>query len=111
MFGDQVTLGQAVLIALFSITVVFLVLLAISYLIEITAKIVNRQKKEAPSVPAPEVSETAQTVQNDGELTAAITAAVAAYLGREPGTFVVRSITKADSESDWSRLSRSGALR
>lgn len=112
MFGEHVTLGQAVLIALFSITAVFLVLLAISLLIELTAKVVNRKKQEPQPLRQAEVIEAAEENEaDDSGLNAAIAAAVAVYLNKAPGTFIVRSITPVETESDWSRLSRSGALR
>lgn len=114
MFGDQVTIPQATLVALFSITVVFLVLLSISYLIKIVAGIVNRNQKPkqqevakaAPVQEAPAEEEP----EDDSHLVAVITAAVASYLGKDAGSFVVKSITPLNTESDWSRLSRTRAL-
>ena len=114
MFGENLTLGQASIVALFSIAVVFLVLLAISYLINLIAMIVSsiQKPKEAPaakSAPAPAAEEPAAT-EDDSHLVAVITAAVAAYLGKDSSSFVVKSITPLNTESDWSRLSRTSAL-
>lgn len=114
MFGDQLTIGQATTVALFSIAVVFVVLLAISYLITLVSKIVNRKPKEtAPAATkAAPAAAAAPAVEkkDDSALVAAITAAVAAYLGRDANSFVVKSITPLNTESDWSRLSRTNSL-
>ena len=116
MFGDQLTLSQAVTVCLFSITVVFLVLLSISWLITLTAKILNRKKSPSPvqavaAAAAPEPEPVKAPVQDSGEITAAITAAVAAYLGKNSSQFVVRSIRPVSGESDWSRISRTNSLQ
>ncbi|MBR2595998.1 MAG: OadG family protein [Solobacterium sp.] len=116
MFGDQVTLYQAVIVCLFSITVVFLVLLSISFLIGLTAKLLNRKKAASPvqaiaAAAAPEPEPAAVPAEDSGEITAAITAAVAAYLGKNSSQFVVRSIRPVSGESDWSRISRTNSLQ
>jgi sodium pump decarboxylase gamma subunit len=118
MFGEHLTVGEATLVAVFSITVVFLVLLAISYLIKLVAMVVNsmNKPKAAPAAAAPAKSAPAAEAapapkaEDNSALVAAITAAVACYLGKEPGSFVVKSITPLNTESDWSRLSRTSAL-
>lgn len=118
MYGDTVTFGQAAIVCLFSIVIVFLVLLAISYMIDAVAYFINRSekntanevKKEAPvsvSVPAPEPTPT------DGHIDVVlITAAVAAYLGEDSSTFVVRSIRRIGAEETaWSRAGRLDSLQ
>lgn len=117
MFGEHLTVGEATLVAVFSITVVFLVLLLISYLIKLVAMIVNNMNKPkaapaaaAPAKSAPVAEAPAPKAEDNSALVAAITAAVACYLGKEPGSFVVKSITPLNTESDWSRLSRTSAL-
>ena len=113
MFGENLTIGQATTVALFSIAVVFLVLLAISYLIVLVSKVVNRKPKETTPVvtkAAPVAEAPAVEKKDDTALVAAITAAVAAYLGKSANSFVVKSITPLNTESDWSRLSRTSSL-
>ncbi len=117
MFGEHLTIGQAVTVCIFSITVVFLVLFSITLLINITAKIVNRKNTKTPTpapvkaAPAPAPAETAQV--KDDSMTALIAAAaIAAYLGKSADQIVVRSITPVHApESNWSRESRLGSLQ
>ena len=109
MFGEKLTMGEASIVALFSITVVFLVLVA---------AIINKAQKpkETPAPKSAPVEKSAPAAPvkeekaDDSHLVAVITAAVAACLGKEPGSFVVKSITPLNTESDWSRLSRTSAL-
>lgn len=118
MFGEKLTMGEASIVALFSITVVFLVLLLISCMIRLIAVIINKAQKpkETPAPKSAPVEKSAPAAPvkeekaDDSHLVAVITAAVAACLGKEPGSFVVKSITPLNTESDWSRLSRTSAL-
>ena len=115
MFGEYLTMGQASIVALFSITVVFLVLLLISYMIQLIAAIIAKMQKpkEAPAVksaPAAEEPAVEEEPADDSHMDAVIPAAVACCLGKEPGSFVVKSITPLNTESDWSRVSRTSAL-
>lgn len=116
MFGEHLTIGQAVTVCIFSITVVFLVLFSITLLINITAKIVNRKKpeKQAPAPvtkTAPAPAETPQ-VKDDSQTALIAAAAIAAYLGKSADQIIVRSITPVHTpESNWSRESRLGSLQ
>lgn len=116
MYGDTVTFGQAAIVCLFSMVVVFLVLLAISYMIDAVAYFINKSEKgaaaeakeEAPvSVPVPEPAPADSHID-----VVLITAAVAAYLGEDSSTFVVRSIRRIGAEETaWSRAGRLDSLQ
>ncbi|MCR5229025.1 MAG: OadG family protein [Solobacterium sp.] len=110
MFGDEVSVLQALQISAVSILIVFLVLLSISWLIRITAVIINRPaKKEIREVPAAEApAEPAEEVRDDSDKFILAAAAVAAYLGTD--RFVIRSIRKANEEGSWAARSRTGFL-
>ena len=116
MFGAQITIGQAVTVCLFSLAVVFLVLLAISYLIDLIAWIVRKiEKKDTPKAPAAvsaPAQSTAPAPRDDSVDAVLVAAAVAAYLGKNTDEFVVRSIRRAAApESFWSQLGRADSLQ
>ena len=113
MFGDKLTIGDALLVSVVSILVVFVVLLAISYMITLVAKvldlIMNKGKKAEPvkSAPAAEpVVEEEETDDSDKFILAA--AAIAAYLGTD--RFIVRGVRKVNDEGSWATVSRTGFL-
>jgi len=112
MYGDTVTFGQAAVVCLFSMVVVFFVLLTISYMIDAVAYFINKSekgavteaKKETPvAVPVPEPAPADDHID-----VVLITAAVAAYLGEDSSTFVVRSIRRIGAEE--TARSRAGRL-
>lgn len=96
MFRENTTLAQGLLIAVFSIIVVFLVLLIISYLIDLVALVVkkffnkNKVNTNAPSK---------KSAQSDEEIVAVITAAIAAYTGND--NFEVKSVKESGNSSAW----------
>ena len=58
---------------------------------------------EAPAVAPAPVAAPAEPTVDEGELVAAITAAICAYTGSSSDGFVVRSIRRADSAT-WKRV-------
>ncbi len=109
MFGDVITMGDAVVVCLFSLAVVFLVLLAISYMIDLVHYLLTRgEKKPAAPAPAPAAPAAAAAPARDDHADAVlIAAAVAAYLGTTTDQFVVRSIRRlVPEESPWVQASR-----
>ena len=113
MFGEQVTLSQAVVVCLFSMVVVFIVLLVISYLIDLCAYLVRRfgrapAAKAASPAPAPAPA----PARDDSADAVLVAAAVAAYLGKNSDEFVVRSICRVTGgETLWSQASRKDSLQ
>ena len=96
MFGDVITMGDAVVVCLFSLAVVFLVLLAISYMIDLVHYLLTRgERKPAAPAPAPAAPAAAAAPARDDHADAVlVAAAVAAYLGTTTDQFVVRSIRR-----------------
>lgn len=113
MYADKViTIGDAVVVCIFSIAVVFLVLLAISYMIDLVHWILTRNQKPAaapaaapaPVAAAPAAAPAAPKSSLDPVLVAA---AVAAYLGTSTDQIIVRSIRRAGAEeSPWVQAGR-----
>lgn len=106
---------KAALNTLLGMGVVFSVLIFISLLIScfnfipaIQKKFSKKKKEEAPkpapapAKAAPAPAPAAEELVDDGELVAAITAAICAYSGTSSDGFVVRSIRRADS-ANWKR--------
>ena len=83
MYGDKVELGQALFISIFAMAVVFLVLLIISYLIDLTALCLKGNKTKKKTKNATEVKPDAQVARksSDDSLVVVIAAAIASYLG------------------------------
>ena len=109
MLGNEVSIGQAAIVCLISMVVIFAVLFLISVMIDILAAVLKRKKGNAP---APAVSAPSAAVADDCVSIAVLTAAVAAYLGKGTDEIVVREIRKVqNNESEWSRSGRTDALR
>lgn len=112
-------LQKAAMNTILGMGTVFIVLIFISLVIycfnfipAIQAKFSKKKKEEAapkpaPVKPAPAVSAAAvpepEELVDDGELVAAITAAICAYQGTSSDGFVVRSIRRAES-AKWKRV-------
>ena len=108
MFGDYVTFGQAVIVCLFSLAVVFAVLLLISFLIDLihwaVGKLSGGKKSAEPAQTAPPASADTQ------EPAILAAAAIAAYLGAQPDQFVVRSIRRVQ-DNGWTLAGRVDSLQ
>lgn len=113
MLGSEVSVGQAAIVCLISMAVIFAVLFLISVMIDIMAAVLKRKKGAAPETPAAApVPIPAAPAAKNGVNIAVLTAAVAAYLGKGTDEIVVREIRKIqNNESEWSRSGRTGALR
>ena len=120
MFGDTIGMAEAGLITLFSMAIVFIALLAISFILDlfrifisddaVAKRKANKSKEEVMSL------ETVESViineEDDAELVAIITAAIAATLGKSSDTFVVRNIVRtSDVDIQWARAGRMELMR
>ena len=103
MFANEtITIGRAVIVCGFSLAVVFIVLLAISYMIDLVHWLLTKGQKKPEAAPAS--SAPAASVL--------IAAAIAAYLGASPDRFIVRSIRRVSGEeTPWVQAGRTGAMR
>ena len=84
MYQDKVSIFEALFISIFAMIIVFFVLLIISYMIDITAFVLNVKNKTNKNVASisnePNKNEVSETKKND-DLVAVIAASIAAYLG------------------------------
>lgn len=115
MFGEHITLGQGVIVCVFSMAVVFLVLWALTKMIGLTAWVLRRGARApqaapaaAPAAPAVPAAGAPRPAPAPADETAALAAAaVAAVWAPEDGAFVVRSIRRVGAEeSPWCQASR-----
>lgn len=112
MLGNEVSIGQAAMVCLIGVLVIFAVLFLISVMIDILAFSLKRKKgKNQPATPAALMAVPVPPQDGDTDI-AVITAAAAAYLGKGMDEIIVREIRKVqNNESEWSRSSRAKALR
>lgn len=113
--GDKVTLGESLMITIFSMLIVFVVLIAISYLISILKTAINRKefKEESKEVTAKkEISNNSKLVTTDEtvdnrELIAVITAAIAASMGIDAPKVNIKTVRRTSSVNPiWSEAGR-----
>lgn len=117
MFAHEtITIGRAVIVCGFSLAIVFLVLLAISYMIDLVHWLLTKGQKKpaapaASAVPAP-AAPTAPAKKNTSADAVLIAAAIAAYLGAAPDQLIVRSIRRVSGEeTPWVQTSRTGSMQ
>lgn len=99
MFGDYISMGESLIITLFSMGMVFLVLIFLSYVIGLlklgngTKKVKNTSAKMEPELKKDEEKE------DESELIAVLMAAIAAQTAQEPHTFRIRSIQRCSNNT------------
>lgn len=119
MFGSEITFDESIFITIFSILTVFVVLACLVFLIQLTAKVMNRKKEEKTE----EVTESTQEVQDSSAtlisseaededmapISVLLTAAVAAHRSNDKASadFVVRKFRQVtNNETPWILASR-----
>jgi Na+-transporting methylmalonyl-CoA/oxaloacetate decarboxylase beta subunit len=132
MFNEYVTLGESIIISIFCMVVVFIALFAISYIVDITRFfVVKKEKKniaknlgvdalDAASIgiigsadgPTKMILSSKEKEEDDTELVAVITAAIAALTGTNASGFAIKNIKRLpDSDTAWSRIGRIELMR
>ena len=126
MFGDSVTVADTLLISGFSILIVFLVLLLLSFMIDFCAWLLRRRETKREDGQRAETVKTgngnaaagASSSQEPGagptagNNSDAVLVAAAAYLAADPDEIVVRRITRVeDCDSAWARNARQESIR
>ncbi len=132
MFGDVVTIPQSLAISVGSMAVVFLVLLVISYMIDLNAWVLKKMTggdskgaTKAASSPAASGSSSsgaaaaasaaasaASEAAKAHEQAVLAAAAIAAYLGTSVDHIVVRRITRvADNDTGWAKQALQDNMR
>lgn len=114
MLGDKVTMGQSLMVTVFSMVIVFLALLIISYLIKGLQNFSQKDKKKSKEtienidlVNSEKEVEKVEESLNDEELVAVIAAAVAASIGVDVSNVRIKSIKRVSQNTPiWSKVGR-----
>ena len=104
MYGNNVKLTEALFISAFAMIVVFLVLLIISYLIDITAFFINGKRNKVAVKTETKVAKAVEKVDNkkSDDTVVVIAAAIAAYLGTSVDNVKIKSIRRVNqTDSPW----------
>lgn len=104
MYGNSVKLTEALFISVFAMIVVFLVLLIISYLIDITAFFINGKKNKVVVKAETKVTKAVEKVDNkkSDDTVVVIAATIAAYLGTSVDNVKIKSIRRVNqTDSPW----------
>ena len=104
MFGNEVKIGEALFISVFAMIVVFIVLLIISYLIDITAFFISGKKKVEikKDINIETTTEMKKGNTKDGSLVVTIASAIVAYLGTSVDNVRIKSIRRVpQSDTPW----------
>lgn len=104
MYGNSVKLTEALFISAFAMVVVFLVLLIISYLIDITAFFINGKKNKVAVKTETKVAKAVDSTsaKKSDDMVVVIAAAIAAYLGTSVDNVKIKSIRRLNqTDSPW----------
>ena len=115
--GNNISISDSLLITVFSMVVVFVVLIAISYLIDLLRLAINGKKdkeetEKASIIIKEKQIEKSQEIKaeensNDEELVAVITAAIAASLGVATPEVNIKSIKRVSQTTPtWAEMGR-----
>lgn len=114
MLGEKISMSDALMVTVFSMLIVFAALLAINFILKGFKVFLYKEKKDNVTKAKKETQKqtTAAREQivnhdNDEELVAVITAALAASLSRPASDIRIRRITRTNQNSSiWSRAGR-----
>lgn len=108
--GEYITIGQSLLITVFSMIVVFIVLVAISYLIDLLRIATNNKEKDVETTVVEKIEEKEIEIEenlDDEELVAVIAAAIAASMGVGIPDINIKSINRVSpSQPIWAETGR-----
>ena len=102
IYGNTITLSDALFISIFAMVVVFLVLLIISYMVDFTSFLLNRNNKKNSDNNNEKVSvEENSSNQNvsDSHLVAIISAAIASYMKVPTDNLHIKSIRRIKQDN------------
>jgi len=114
LLGEKVTMGQSLMVTVFSMVIVFLTLLIISYLIKGLQSFSQKDRDEKTveniePIKTEEKQEIIEEVEysDDEELVAVIAAAIAANIGVDISNVKIKSIKRVpQNTSVWSKVGR-----
>lgn len=110
--GEYITVGESLLVTVFSMVIVFVVLIAISYLIDLLKVAINSKDKEQSEniiIEKPENIEETKIEEelNDEELVAVIAAAISVSMGVAIPEINIKSIKRVSSTAPiWAETGR-----
>lgn len=122
MLGEKVTMNQAMLVTLFSMGIVFATLLAISYILDAFKILFYKQGEKQTNLVKKETLKNKsvnkeEAVSNnkdedDEELVAVITAAIASSLSKPIQNIKIRNIRRIpQNATTWSKVGRQELMR
>ncbi len=110
LFGETITFSEGLFITLLGMTVTFTALIVLSFILDLMRIVFYKKPKAAvvKKVEAkPEQTSITEAKQDDEELIAVITAAIAANLNTSTNNIIVKNITRLpDSTPAWGRAGR-----
>ena len=112
--GNEVTMSEALIVTVVSMFVVFVVLILISLLIGLLKNMGTEKVKKSPELPKSEelkpdllVSDEVEEIEDDEELIAVISAAIAASLGLKIPQINISSIRRTGQSTNiWREVSK-----
>lgn len=118
----EMGMSQAWVVTLFSMGIVFLTLIIISYTIDVMRVLLNRKTKKKDNISNVNISnsqnntiqeKTAISIEEDEtEIVAAISAAIAYILGKNTSDFIVKNIKRTpELDSSWANAGRMKLMR
>lgn len=114
----NITMGEALKITVFSMLLVFLILLIISYMIDLMKYVLdkksNKKETEKAEVSIEQVIDAVEEIEEDDdtELVAVIMAAIEAYTGTSSKGLVVKNIKKVSTnDSLWAVAGKNDLLK
>ena len=109
MFGETISLGEGLMVTALGMTVTFVTLIVLSYVLDLLRILFYKEAKKAPVqvVQQSAAVEAAEEEDNMEELVAVITAAVAASLQTSTHNIIVQNIVRVgDTTPTWGRAGR-----
>ncbi|WP_066500809.1 OadG family protein [Abyssisolibacter fermentans] len=111
MIGEKVTFMQGLFVTLFSMGIVFLTLILISFMIDGIRNVFGRKKKEEIVEKNAELVAVEEVENDDEELVAVISAAVASMLSTSIDNIHIKSIKRIPQTTGvWGRMGRQEQL-
>ena len=109
MYGESITMADAGVITLFSMGIVFATLLLISFVLDLFKIIFTEKEDKVEKIASASIVQSTSEVveEDDNELVAVITAALAAHIGKSTDQLIVRSIVQiGNQEPAWAQTGR-----
>lgn len=108
MFGDKLSIVEALFVTVFSMGIVFFALIMLSFMIDGMSALFNDKKKKTIDEPIGIVENEEEVVEdNEEELVAVIAAAVAASLSTSVENITIKNIKRVPQTTPiWGRMGR-----